>query len=375
VDPGVEWGGSPAQYEQVLQWSRNRGATPRLYPSALVWCFRRPGRELRDKVELLLAWQRVAREVAEGTLGGEFAKNDRIDLQTRVKEAEEAARDEVWAGYRYVVLADLREEGGLRLIDLGAGHASSGETLCGRTVAAMKSEALLNESVGAGYIERNWPPAFADSGAWPLASLRQSFLNGALTRLIDPDATLRAKIVEFVQRGELGLASGQNADGSYQRLWFAEAISPDEVAFESAVFLLRKAKASALKAQEAEEPGGRSVPPVSPEPDSTGQEPGTGREAPLDSYIGPTPSGLGKEAPTRRIRLSGAVPPEVWNRLGTKLIPKLRGGSELTVNVDFSVTVTADQAKALVAELRQMLQELDLTERVYIEQSGGGESG
>ena len=86
------------------------------------------------------------------------------------------------------------------MIDLGAGHSSSGETLCGRVIAALKSEALLNESVGAGYIERNWPPALKDSGAWPLASLRQSFLNGSLTRLVDPDAILKAKIVEFVSQ-------------------------------------------------------------------------------------------------------------------------------------------------------------------------------
>jgi len=367
VDPGVEWSGSPAQYEQVLQWTRNRGASPRLYPSALVWCFRRQGRELRDKVELMLAWQRVAREVAEGTLGGEFDTNDRIDLQAHVKEADEAARDEVWAGYRFVVLADTREEGGLKLIDLGAGHASSGETLCGRTVTALKSEALLNESVGAGYIERNWPPAFADSGAWPLASLRQSFLNGALTRLIDPDATLRAKVVEFVQRGELGLASGQRSDGSYERLWFAEWVSPDEVSFEPAVFLLRKEKAAALKAQEGEGPDEGPTSTAGPTSGGDVTAPGVGGEVtPGDD--GSTPPFVGPEAPSHRIRLHGAVPPEVWNRLGTRLIPKLRSGSELIVQVDFSVTVDGARSKAVVAELRQMLQELDLADRVKIEE-------
>jgi hypothetical protein len=46
--------------------------------------------------------------------------------------------------------------GGLKVIDLGAGHSSSGETLCGRVIAALKSEALLTEAVGAGYIERSW---------------------------------------------------------------------------------------------------------------------------------------------------------------------------------------------------------------------------
>jgi len=34
-------------------------------------------------------------------------------------------------GYRYVVIFDSREPDGLKVIDLGAGHASSGETLCG----------------------------------------------------------------------------------------------------------------------------------------------------------------------------------------------------------------------------------------------------
>ena len=58
-----------------------------------------------------------------------------------------AARDEVWGGYRYVVLTDDKEE-----------NASSAESLCRRINAALKSGAVLNESVGAGYLERNWPP-------------------------------------------------------------------------------------------------------------------------------------------------------------------------------------------------------------------------
>ena len=92
------------------------------------------------------------------------------------------------------------------MIDLGAGHSSSGETLCGRVLGALKSEALLNESIGAGYIDRGWPQALKDSGEWPLASLRQSFLNGSLTRLVDPDAILKARIVDFVGKGDFGLA-------------------------------------------------------------------------------------------------------------------------------------------------------------------------
>jgi hypothetical protein len=43
------------------------------------------------------------------------------------------AKDEVWGNYRFAVLADGQEADGLKVIDLGAGHSSSGKTLCGRT--------------------------------------------------------------------------------------------------------------------------------------------------------------------------------------------------------------------------------------------------
>ena len=91
----------------------------------------------------------MAREVAEGVLGEEFDRSDRAEVQAKVKDAEEASKDEVWAGYRFVALSDSQEQNGLNIIDLGAGHASASERLCGRVIGALKSEALLNESVGA----------------------------------------------------------------------------------------------------------------------------------------------------------------------------------------------------------------------------------
>jgi hypothetical protein len=355
ADPEVEWSGGGSLRAQLAEWTRQRGKSPRLYPGALVWCLKKPGRDLRDKVELGLAWKRVAREVAEGTLGGEFDRNDRAELQSKVKDAEEAAKDEVWGDYRFAVVADGQETDGLKVIDLGAGHSSSGETLCGRVIGALKSEALLNESVGAGYIERNWPPALKESAAWPLASLRQSFLNGSLTRLVDPDAILKSKIVEFVSRGDFGLASGAKADGGYERVWFEELVAPDEVAFDAGVFLLMKDSAKALKTGAPPEP----VPGSSPQP---GPEP-----IPLPE---PSPAPGAAAAPgatTKTLRLVGMVPPEVWNRLGTKILPKLRSGSELTIGLEFTVTVKAENAGSLAAELRQILQELGLAEAVRVE--------
>ena len=173
MDPTLEWTEEGALRAQIAEWTRRRGKSDRLYPGALVWCLKKPGRDLRDKVELWLAWKRVNREVQEGTLGADYDRTDLAEIRAEVQQAEEAAQDEVWAGYRFVVLADSQESDGLKAVDLGAGHSSANDTLWGRIVGALKSQALLNESVGAGYLERNWPPALKASGAWPLTSLRQ----------------------------------------------------------------------------------------------------------------------------------------------------------------------------------------------------------
>jgi hypothetical protein len=351
VEPGSEWTGTGLLREQIAEWTKQRGNSPRLYPGSLVWCLKKPGRDFREKVELWLAWKRVAREIADGTLGSEFDRADRAELHSKVADAEEAAKDEVWGGYRFVVIADNQEPDGLKTIDLGAGHSSGAETLCGRVITALKSQALLNESVGAGYIERNWPPALKESGAWPLASLRQSFLNGSLTRLLDPDTILRGKIVEFVSRGDFGLASGRKPDGSYERILFNEFADPAEVTFESGVFLLLKAKAKAVKAAPEPVPGPSPTPGLGPTPV-------------------PAPEPEPEPAPgaaTRTFRISGDVPPEIWNRLGTKVLPKLRSGSDLKIGIEFSITVERSVCQSFETDLKQILHDLGLTDRVRVE--------
>jgi hypothetical protein len=364
VDPELEWDAGDVIRERLLDWTRKRGKSDRLYPGALLWCLRKPGRDLRDKVELLLAWRRVQKDVRDGLLGADFERADHQEIQAKVMEAEEDAKDEVWAGYRFVVLADSTDPSGLKVIDLGAGHSSASETLCGRIIAALKAEALLNESVGAGYIDRNWPPAFKDTGAWPLASLRQSFLNGALTRLLDPDGVLKTKLVEFVGRGDFGLASGPKPEGGYERLWYSEPVPADEVAFESGVVLLKKAKAEEMKKKPVARPGDTTPPadrePTSVTPTSTGTEVGPG------GSLGIVPAAGSK---TKTIKLSGNVPAELWNRLGTRILPKLRTGRDLKIGIDFSVTVDGANASDLQSELRQILDDLGLRDAVDLEET------
>lgn len=355
LDPWQEWDPKAEIQERVRTWTRQRGDSARLFPGALVWCAKKPGRDLRDKVELWLAWQRVHAELTEGLLGTEFDRNERAGVVAEVKEAEDEARSEVWAEYRFVILADPGAPDGIRVLDLGPGHRSANETLCGRVITALKSQNYLNESVGAGYIERKWPPAFKGSGAWPLSGLRQAFLNGSLTRLLDADTVLKAKIVESVQKGDFGLASEQRAVGGYSRIWFKEPISADEVVFDGQTYLLLSAVAQTLKvAHERAVPTGTVV------------EQGGGvviETAPGSKGVLPAPPDTG----SRRIRLRGSIPPEIWNRVGNKLLPKLRGGTSLDISLGFDVEVEAASFSHLLAEIRQILADLALSDRIRVE--------
>ena len=48
----------------------------------------------------------------------------------------------------------------------------------------------------------------------------------------------------------------------------------------------------------------------------------------------------------------------MWNRLGTKLIPKLRSGSELKVDVGFSLSIDSKTTASFESDLRQILEDL-----------------
>jgi hypothetical protein len=352
ADPEIEWNANGAVADRVVQWTRDRGSSPRLYPAALIWCLRKPGRELRDAVEHMLAWRRVAKELHEGLLGAEYDRAERVEVQTEVRTAEDAAKDQVWSGYRFVVVSDAKTLSGLKVIDLGAGHASASETLCGRIIGALKNEGLLNEGIGAGYLDRHWPPAFKEGGAWPLASLRQSFLNGTLTRLIDPDTVLRTRIAEFVSVGEFGLASGAEPGGNYRRVWFQEDAGPAEIAFEADVYLLTKALAEKLKSPEiAPVPQGEPE-PAPPEPSAT---PETRR--PDDGVIGHA-----------IVSVAGSIPPEQWNRLGTRLLPKMRAAGAVTAEIRLEIRMDQTKAASLSTELRQIVEETGLSSSVRVDQ-------
>jgi len=343
MDPETEWDESKETREKIAEWAKKKGESQRSYPAALIWCLRKSARDLYEKVETMLAWKRVQRDISDGTLGDDFERSDKAEVRSKISDAEVAVQDEIWAGYRFIAVADRDEKNGLRVIDLGAGHASSAESMRDRILTALKAEGLLNESIGVGYLERNWPEAHKESGAWPLSGLRQSFLDGSLTRLPDPDKILRQKIIEFVEKGSFGLASGKQSDGTYASVWFNEMLPTEEVDFASDVYLLTK-----KRAKKPEEPT------TEKEKRQDEDGPGTGE---IFDDLDLKPTGAPQ---SRTLTIRGSIPPELWNRLGTKLIPKLKQGEKLQLGLELSTSLDAKLADALEKDIKQILSDLKL---------------
>jgi hypothetical protein len=188
-------------------------------------------------------------------------------------------------------------------------------------------------------------------------------LDGSLTRLLDPDKVLREKIPELVARGDLGYAAGERSEGGFNRLWFNEKLPPEEIDFVYDVFVVRKDRAKALRdslavpvttAVQATLPGTSPAPPIFTLVSPPSVEPATGSAV---------SEGSGKTL----LRVRGVVPPELWNRLGSKIISKLRSAGPLQARVELSVEVETSALASLEMEIQQVLSDLDLGGKVVVE--------
>jgi hypothetical protein len=61
------------------------------------------------------------------------------------------------------------------------------------------------------------------------------------------------------------------------------------------------------------------------------------------------------------------LPPELWNRFGSKIIPKLRSAEQLQARVELTVEVETSALASLEMEIQQVLADLDLGGKVVVE--------
>lgn len=88
--------------------------------------------------------------------------------------------------------------------------------------------------------------------------------------------------------------------------------------------------------------------------------PDSGKPATVDGGVSAVPA-------KTLLRVKGAVPPELWNRFGSKIIPKLRSAEHLEARVELTVEVETSTLASLEMEIQQILSDLDLGGKVVVE--------
>ncbi len=166
-----------------------------------------------------------------------------------------------------------------------------------------------------------------------------------------------AKIGTWVQSGAFGLASGGPEGPEFGRVWYGEPVGREEIAFESGVFLLTREKAKQLRESPAPMPEPAELLQLEPvQPDRPAD---TGEQIEFDP----------KRLPARRatLRITGAIPPETWNRFGRSILPKLQAGDGLRVDIDLRVSADTSVAGNIQADVSRAVDELMLGDQLRVE--------
>ncbi len=342
-DEGLEPSEESGVRQRITEWTRKCGLSSRQNPGGILWMSCEGNGSLRTAVEELLGWQAVADDANRGLLGDLEAEDVRR-IQRELSTAKSQIEDRVWSSYNHLLLWEA-SAGKLKEISLGQLHQSEARTITSAILARLRHDSLLSREIGASYIERNWPPALKESGAWPLVSLKAAFFQGQFTRLEKADDALRITVSRAVSQGLLGLASGKDPN-AFERVWFKETVELADITFDYDTYLLTPAKAKALKQAPLQPATPAPVTHASTQPAAPATPPLTLAGAPASAPMAPKETSVSWQGQMKR---------EQWNLFSLKVLTRLAQADNVQIEVKVSAKLkeaqTLEQLNAALKEL------------------------
>jgi hypothetical protein len=386
---------------------RDCGSSGRTFKSALIFSLPDSAQAVREAARNALAWEEIDDDEDTKKRIDDTQKNH---LGRNLKNAQRDLDEAIFRAYRHVYL--LGKDNKLRPIDLGQITSSSAGSIVELILRDLQRCEEITDGISPGKLIKYWPPALVE---WSTKSVRDAFYSSPqLSRLLNPESIKRT-ISDGVTQGLLGYAR-KEANGTVKLERFQTSLSDAEVEISEDMFILKAEEAQKLK----EPPRLASL---AVRPDNYILAPG-GQIAfscsALDQYARPfalpavswsasagtiTPDGLYTAGPTsglhtvraaaadvesiaevrvkakeeeeededdngggypmpgkRLIRWQGAVPPQKWMNLYTKVLSRFTSSPELKLEVSFEVPIDSEQAQSKVDETRSGLKELGLDE-------------
>lgn len=256
-----------------------------------------------------------------------FNQEQRDQLGERLSSAEERLPQQLAMAYRHLLFLAGDANGGVQLDVVDLGPARAADTVPGRVADYLRGADRLLDTVlaPAALLTDRFGVLSADSEAVEIDRLLSSFYRlPRLPKLATADV-LRNCLVQGVENGTFGLASGATWDADDSVLRFQTHVLPGEIQFQPGTWLLRAATAKRLLEGRA----------PSPEPVSAG-----GPSGPVHVVVEPEaeeqPAGAGGPAnPTRvTISVTGVTADKIRDVLKVAVFPLTSGGATVSVNVE-----------------------------------------
>lgn len=265
-----------------------------------------------------------------------FNQEQKDQLHERRSAAEERLPQQLTMAYRHLLLlgGDGNGGAGLDIVDLGP--AKVNDTVPGRVLDHLRSTDRLLDTVlaPAALLTDRFGVLASSDQAVELDRLLAFFYRLPRLPKLASAGVLRSCLVQGVENGTFGLASGASWNASDAVLRFAEPVDPTEVQFQPGTWLVRAAAIKALREERALAGGPSSTPIPTPAPTGVGTAATT--SAGDESGTTTTPSD-----PTKlTVRVSGVSADKIRDVIKVAVMPLAAAGADVSVNVE----VVADSA-------------------------------
>jgi hypothetical protein len=263
-----------------------------------------------------------------------FNQEQQTDLRERVLRAEDRLPGLLTTAYRHVFLLANGTGGSpptTQHLDLGLPRAT--ETVTSRVTERLRSgDGLLDRLAPAALLSDRFDLLPADVEAVEIEDLLKAFRRFPRLPKLASVEVLRDCLAEGVRRGVFGLVSGATWQAADAVIRIGEEISPDEVDFQPGTWLVRAARAQALRGPEAPpaQTSGTSSARTEAPVDREAKEEPTTSEKPTPKQPSGGPTGL-------RLHISDVPADKVRDVVKVAVLPFAAQGAEVRVELNVSV--------------------------------------
>ena len=267
-----------------------------------------------------------------------FNQEQKDQLHERRAAAEDRLPQQLAMAYRHLLLLGGDGNGGTSLDIVDLGPAKVNDTVPRRVLDHLRSTDRLLDTVlaPAALLTDRFGILASHEDAVELDRLLAFFYRlPRLPKLASADV-LRSCLLQGVENGTFGLASGASWNAPDAVLRFAEPVNPTEVQFQPGTWLVRAGAIKALREERQPAPPADALPTPASTPAQAGSGTGGSTSTGVDTATTSTSSD-----PTRlTVRVSGVSADKVRDVIKVAVMPLASAGADVSVTVE----VIADSA-------------------------------